>query len=54
MVKHILGMSIYIVIVLYAIVFGGEHFFPEPDAKRRFERAAMNKYVYPGRLHDWD
>ena len=29
MVKHILGMAIYEIIVIYAIVFGGEKFFPE-------------------------
>jgi P-type Ca2+ transporter type 2B len=54
MVKHILGMSIYQIIVIYAIVFGGEHFFPEPDATWRFERAASTSYIYPGRLYDWD
>ncbi len=54
MVKHILGMSIYQVVVIYAIVFGGEHFFPEPVAKWRFERAHLNTYIYPGRITEWD
>ena len=54
MVKHILGMSIYQVIVIYVVCFGGEHFFPEPDAKWRFERANINTFLYPGRLYDWD
>lgn len=35
-------------------MFAGEHFFPEPDPKYRFERAATSNAVYPGRLYDWD
>jgi hypothetical protein len=35
-------------------VFGGEFFFPEPDAAWRFERAATSNFIYPGRLYDWD
>lgn len=35
-------------------MFGGEHFFPEPDPFWRFERAALNNYIYPGRITDWD
>mmetsp|Transcript_22429 Transcript_22429/g.16924 ORF Transcript_22429/g.16924 Transcript_22429/m.16924 type:complete len:166 (+) Transcript_22429:1-498(+) len=54
MMKHIIGMSIYQLMILYSIVFAGEHFYPEPDPKWRFERAAMNNFVYPGRLYDWD
>jgi Ca2+ transporting ATPase len=54
MVKHIIGTAIYQVIVIYAVCFGGEYFFPEPDAKWRFERAPINTYLYPGRLYDWD
>lgn len=54
MVKHVLGMSFLQIIIIYAIVFGGEHFFPEPDPRWRFERAAENTYLYPGRLYDWD
>ena len=52
--KHILGMSLYTILICYAICFGGEHFFPEPEAKYRFERAAENRFVYPGRPEDWD
>ena len=54
MVKHILATSVYQIIVVYAVCFGGEFFFPEPDAKWRFERAPLNNYLYPGRLYDWD
>jgi len=54
MVKHIIATSVYQVIVIYAVCFGGEYFYPEPDAKWRFERAPINNYVYPGRLYDWD
>lgn len=54
MVKHILGMSFYQIVIVYGIVFGGEHFYPELDPRYRFERAAMNEYLYPGRLYDWD
>ncbi len=54
MVKHLLGMAVYQIIVIYAIVFGGENFYPEPDAKFRFERAATSNNIYPGRLYDWD
>ena len=54
MVKHLIGMSIYQIIVIYVIVFAGEYIYPEPDAKWRFERAASSKFVYPGRLYDWD
>mmetsp|Transcript_30369 Transcript_30369/g.29739 ORF Transcript_30369/g.29739 Transcript_30369/m.29739 type:complete len:156 (+) Transcript_30369:2326-2793(+) len=32
MMKHIIGMSIYQLIILYTIVFAGEFFYPEPDA----------------------
>ncbi len=40
--------------MLYAIIFGGEHFFPEPVAAWRFERAHVSPYLYPGRMTDWD
>ena len=54
MVKHILATSVYQIIVVYAVCFGGEFFFPEPDAKWRFERAPVNNFLYPGRLYNWD
>lgn len=53
MVKHILSTSFYEIGILYAIVFGGEHFYPEPDVHYRFDRPDV-PYVYPGRLYDWD
>jgi Ca2+ transporting ATPase len=30
MMKHLIGNSIYQIIVMYSIVFGGEQWFPEP------------------------
>lgn len=53
MLKQILGMALYNIAILYAIVFGGEHFFPEPSIEWRFDRPNI-PYVYPGRLYDWD
>jgi Ca2+ transporting ATPase len=38
MVKNLLGMAVYEIIIIYAIVFAGENFFPEPDVKYRFGR----------------
>ena len=54
MVKHLIGMSIYQIIIVYLIVFAGEFFFPEPDAKWRFEKADTSDNLYPGRWLDWD
>jgi Ca2+ transporting ATPase len=54
MVKHVLGMSFLQIIIVYSLVFGGEFFYPEPDASWRFERASSSSCVYPGRLYDWD
>ena len=51
MVKHILCSSLYQIIVVYAIVFGGEHWFPEPYAPYR---NPGTKYVYPGMPYNWD
>jgi Ca2+ transporting ATPase len=53
MVKHLLGMAVYEIIVIYSIVFAGEYFFPEPEMKWRFDRPNI-PYVYPGRVEDWD
>jgi Ca2+ transporting ATPase len=53
MVKHLLGMAIYEIIIVYAIVFAGEFFFPEPSMYWRFDRPD-SPYVYPGRVTDWD
>ena len=54
MVKHILGVSFYQIVIIYTIVFAGEHFYYEPDPLWRFERAVSSVNVYPGRLYDWD
>ena len=45
-------MACYMVAIMWAICFGGEKFFPEPDLKFRFGRDSP--YVYPGRRFDWD
>ena len=52
MIKNIVCMAIYMIIVVYTIVFAGEYFYPEPIAALRFGRS--DKYVFPGRLYDWD
>ena len=54
MVKHIIGMATLQIVIIYRIVFAGESFYPEPNTIYRFERAATSKYIYPGRLYDWD
>jgi len=53
MVKHLLGVAIYEIIIVYAIVFAGEYFFPEPSMYWRFDRP-NTPYLYPGRVEDWD
>ena len=53
MAKHILGMALYALIVLFIILFGGEHIIPEPNIQWRFERSD-SRFVFPGRLYDWD
>jgi len=52
MVKHIVGNAIYQIIIVYAIVFGGEHWFPEPV--ERFWNPQSPGHVFPGRPYDWD
>jgi magnesium-transporting ATPase (P-type) len=52
MVKNLLCMAIYEIFVIYAIVFAGEYFFPEPEIKLRYGR--QSPYVYPGRVSNWD
>jgi len=54
MMKHIIAISLYQIVVIYAVCFGGEHFYPEPERKWRFERADLNNFLFPGRLYDWD
>ena len=53
MLKQFLPMAIYQIIIMYAICFAGEYFFPEPDVRFRFDRPHV-PYVYPGRRYDWD
>lgn len=53
MVKNMCFMALYMIIVIYAIVFGGEHFFPEPEIYWRISRPE-SPYLFPGRLVDWD
>ena len=52
MVKNMVSMAIYMIIIVYSIVFAGEYFYPEPDKTLRFGRS--DKFVYPGRIYDWD
>lgn len=52
MVKNLLGMSIFQIFIVYAIVFAGEYFFPEPDVHYRFGRDSP--FLFPGRVTDWD
>ena len=52
MVKNLLGMAVYEIIIIYAIVFAGEYFYPEPDVFYRFGRDSP--FVFPGRVEDWD
>jgi len=52
MVKNLLAMAIYEIFIIYAIVFAGEYFFPEPDIRYRYGRESP--FVYPGRVSNWD
>ena len=47
-------MALYMIGIMYAICFGGEFFFPEPDPAYRFGAWKDSAYVTPGRLYDWD
>ena len=64
MLKQIIPMALYRIGILWAICFGGDQFFPEPDvmlrlytpndiAKLGYE-PANNHFVYSGRLSDRD
>jgi hypothetical protein len=65
MLKQIVPMAIYMIGILWAICFGGDQFFPEPDPEFRlyntttiaqgngFEPAG-NQFVYSGRVADRD
>ena len=39
-------------IIMYAVIFGGEHWIPENDS--RYENPNNPGFVFPGRLYDWD
>lgn len=53
MLKQIIPMACYMVGIMWAICFGGEFFYPEPEVKFRFDRPEI-PYVYPGRHFNWD
>ena len=53
MLKQIIPMSTYMLGILWAICFGGEFFYPEPNLDYRYDRKDI-PYVYPGRMYDWD
>lgn len=52
MVKQIALMGIYMIGILWAICFGGDQFFPEPDPEYRLYNSTMiiqgNGYEPPG------
>jgi hypothetical protein len=65
MLKQIVPMAIYMIGILWAICFGGDQFFPEPDPEFRLYNSTMikngngfeppgNQYVYSGRVADRD
>jgi len=65
MVKNIVLMGVYMIGILWAICFGGDQFFPEPDPEFRLYNSTMiaqgngyeppgNQYVYSGRVADRD
>jgi magnesium-transporting ATPase (P-type) len=51
MAKHLTGMSLWEIIIVQAIVFAGEYFFPEPSMYWRFD-IPDSIYLYSGRLDD--
>jgi len=54
MLKQIIPMALYMIGILYAIAFGGEKFFPEPDIRYRLPSDPENPYVVPGRPYTCD
>ena len=50
MVKHLLGMAIYQSIIIFALIFVGEHIIPEEEGFK----PNLNGMVFPGRQFDWD
>jgi Ca2+ transporting ATPase len=66
MLKQIVPMALYMIGILWAICFGGDQFFPEPDYNFRLYNSTMvdklfngtqpagNEFVYSGRYADRD
>lgn len=65
MLRQIIPMAIYMIGILWAICFGGDQFFPEPDPEFRLYNSTMilqgngyepagNEFVYSGRVADRD
>jgi len=65
MLRQIIPMAIYMIGILWAICFGGDQFFPEPDPEFRLYNSTMilqangyepagNQFVYSGRVADRD
>lgn len=52
MVKHMVGNAIFQTIIVYAVVFTGEFWFPEPVESRQNPNSPG--HVFPGRPYDWD
>ena len=51
MLKHLIGNSIYQIIIIYSIVFLGEYWFPEP---LKGYQSPYGDYVMSGRSFDWN
>ena len=56
MVKHLLGMAIYQCIIIFVLVFAGEHFIPDKEVIKEGTICYPidGDLIYPGRLYDWD
>ena len=51
MVKHLLIIGLYQTIVMFVIIFAGDHFIPEES---NFDPNTDGKFVYPGRPYKWN
>ncbi len=54
MLKHILGQSLYMIIVIMIILFAGEYFIPEEDIIVNGYPISHNGYVRTGRVADYE
>lgn len=54
MMKHIIGQGIYQIIVLFIVLFAGEHFIPEEDEIVKGIHIAIDGKVRTGRRFDYD